>query len=97
MKRRVEQGELDECPLTLKDLTKIKEAFVNVLVGIYHTRLKYPEVEPRKRVRRPPGPRRVGAGKGEQGRKGEGREGPEEDETGGEERARVEPGHTEAP
>jgi hypothetical protein len=53
VKRRVEQGELDECPLTLQDITKVKEAFVNVLVGIYHTRVKYPDVEPRKRARRP--------------------------------------------
>jgi len=52
VKRRVEQGELDECPLTLQDITKTKEAFVNVLVGIYHTRVKYPEVEPRRRTRR---------------------------------------------
>jgi len=39
--------------LTLQDITKVKEAFVNVLVGIYHTRVKYPDVEPRKRARRP--------------------------------------------
>lgn len=41
-RKRFEEGELDECPLTLKDLTKIKTAFLNVLVGIYHTRVKYP-------------------------------------------------------
>jgi hypothetical protein len=51
IKRRVEEGELDECPLTLKDLTKIKGAFLNVLVGVYHTRVKYPE-QPKKRVRK---------------------------------------------
>ncbi len=51
VKRRFEEGELDECPLTLKDLTKIKTAFLNILVGVYHTRVKYPE-PPKKRVRR---------------------------------------------
>ncbi len=51
IKRRFEEGELDECPLTLKDLTKIKGAFLNVLVGVYHTRVKYPE-QPKKRVRK---------------------------------------------
>ena len=51
IKRRFEEGELDECPLTLKDLTKIKAAFLNVLVGVYHTRVKYPE-PPKKRVRK---------------------------------------------
>lgn len=45
VKKRFEEGELDECPLTLKDLTKIKKAFLNVLVGMYHTRVKYPEAE----------------------------------------------------
>ncbi|HEX9007505.1 MAG TPA: HDIG domain-containing protein [Bacteroidota bacterium] len=43
-KKRFEEGELDECPLTLKDLTRIKAAFLNVLVGAYHSRIKYPEV-----------------------------------------------------
>ena len=53
--KRFEEGELDECPLTLKDLTRIKSAFLNVLVGVYHSRVRYPEVEkPRKRARRAP-------------------------------------------
>ena len=43
VKRRFEEGELDECPLTMKDLTKIREAFLRVLVGVYHTRVKYPD------------------------------------------------------
>jgi putative nucleotidyltransferase with HDIG domain len=43
IKKRFEEGELDECPLTLKDLTKIKEAFLSVLVGVYHSRVRYPE------------------------------------------------------
>lgn len=52
--KRFEEGELDECPLTLKDLTRIKAAFLNVLVGVYHSRVRYPEVEkPRRRSRRP--------------------------------------------
>ncbi len=45
IKKRFEEGELDECPLTLKDLTKIKQAFLNVLVGVYHSRVKYPETD----------------------------------------------------
>ena len=53
MKKRIDEGELEECPLTLADLKKIKEAFLGVLVGIYHTRVKYPAAE-KKRVRRTP-------------------------------------------
>jgi hypothetical protein len=36
-------GQLDECELTLKDLHKIAESFSKLLMGIYHTRLQYPE------------------------------------------------------
>ncbi len=48
IKLRFEEGELDECPLTLKDLTRIKSAFLGVLVGIYHSRVKYPDTARRK-------------------------------------------------
>jgi putative nucleotidyltransferase with HDIG domain len=48
VKRRLEEGELDDCPLTMSDLTKIKAAFLNVLVGVYHSRVKYPDAEIRR-------------------------------------------------
>ncbi|MCX7833442.1 MAG: HDIG domain-containing protein [Ignavibacteria bacterium] len=43
IKKRFIEGELDECELTLKDLSKIKLAFLKILVGIHHQRIKYPE------------------------------------------------------
>ena len=42
---RFESGELDECPLTLKDLSKIKNAFSMILIGSFHHRIKYPSKE----------------------------------------------------
>ncbi len=36
-------GQLDECELTLKDLTKIKEVFTKILTGIFHQRVEYPD------------------------------------------------------
>lgn len=39
---RVDEGQLNNCPLTFQDLRIIKETFRNVLVGIYHQRIKYP-------------------------------------------------------
>lgn len=36
-------GQLDECQLTLKDLNLIVDAFVKILIGIYHQRVEYPE------------------------------------------------------
>ncbi len=41
--KRFMEGQLDECELTLKDLTLIKRSFLNILVGIHHQRIKYPE------------------------------------------------------
>ncbi len=35
--------QLDECDLTLRDLHRIAEAFVKILIGIYHQRVEYPE------------------------------------------------------
>ncbi len=36
-------GQLDQCPLTLKDLSIVAETFTSVLVGIHHHRVEYPE------------------------------------------------------
>jgi putative nucleotidyltransferase with HDIG domain len=38
-------GQLDECDLSLKDLNRIGNAFVNVLQGIYHQRIEYPHIK----------------------------------------------------
>jgi cyclic-di-AMP phosphodiesterase PgpH len=43
IKMRFIEGQLDECELTLRDLTHIKQAFLNILTGIYHQRVEYPE------------------------------------------------------
>lgn len=44
------EGQLDNCSLTLRDLSNIQEAFMRVLVGIHHHRIHYPGQEdaPRK-------------------------------------------------
>lgn len=40
---RLRDGQLDESDLTLRDLQHIKEAFFEVLQGLYHPRVRYPE------------------------------------------------------
>ena len=40
---RVADGQFDECDLTFRDLEKIKDAFVAQLLGMYHTRIAYPQ------------------------------------------------------
>jgi putative nucleotidyltransferase with HDIG domain len=40
---RLEDGQLDDADLTLKNIAQIKEAFVQQLLGMYHQRIKYPD------------------------------------------------------
>lgn len=42
---RVNEGQLSRTPLTFQDIRTIKETFLNILVGIYHSRVEYPDEE----------------------------------------------------
>ncbi|WP_164967865.1 HD family phosphohydrolase [Clostridium tetani] len=42
IKGRLNEGQLDNCDLTLKDIDKIRNSFVKILLGIYHQRIEYP-------------------------------------------------------
>jgi len=42
IKDRLEQGQLDNCDLTLKELDTIARVFVKVLSGVHHARIDYP-------------------------------------------------------
>jgi putative nucleotidyltransferase with HDIG domain len=39
---KISRGQLDDAPLTFRDLARIKQQFVSVLSGMYHHRLDYP-------------------------------------------------------
>ncbi len=39
---KVSDGQLDQCALTLGDLSDVKDAFIDALVGHYHQRIPYP-------------------------------------------------------
>lgn len=43
-------GQLDECDLTLRDLEKISQTFLRVLMGMYHHRIDYPGFDFGKKV-----------------------------------------------
>lgn len=43
IRERLEDGQFDECDLTLRDLDQIREAFVAQLLGMYHRRIEYPQ------------------------------------------------------
>ena len=43
IRERLEDGQFDECDLTLRDLDLVREAFVAQLLGMYHRRIEYPQ------------------------------------------------------
>ena len=42
----VSDGQLDECDITLQELTTIREAMISALTAIYHARIDYPGFNP---------------------------------------------------
>ena len=42
---RLEDGQLDECPLTLEEVAKIKQSFIKTTLNMLHSRIEYPEDE----------------------------------------------------
>ena len=45
IREKLEDGQLDESPLTFRDLDKIAAAFVRIQTGMLHPRLEYPDLE----------------------------------------------------
>ncbi len=43
--KRLADGELENCDLTFRELTIVKQSFLNILTGIHHSRIKYPSEE----------------------------------------------------
>ncbi len=53
IQQRFVEGQLDECELTLRDLAAIRESFYNILLGIHHQRIVYPEAQETPEVKIP--------------------------------------------
>ncbi len=45
IKGKLQDGQLEECNLTLKDLNTIANAFSTIMMGIFHERIEYPNLE----------------------------------------------------
>lgn len=45
IKGKLEDNQLEECNLTLKDLNLIANAFSSILMGIFHERIEYPNLD----------------------------------------------------
>ena len=39
----LEDGQLDQCPLTIPEINAVRESFFKTLKGVYHQRIEYPE------------------------------------------------------
>ena len=50
---KLEDGQLSNSPLTLRDIDEVCTAFSNVLRGVFHERIEYPEVKHRVPVQAP--------------------------------------------
>lgn len=48
IEERFQEGELNEAPITLRDLERIKESFLVILGGMFHTRVEYPDKDDTK-------------------------------------------------
>ncbi len=45
IKERLDDGQFDECDLTLRDLERVAEAICERLNGVFHPRIEYPEMQ----------------------------------------------------
>jgi putative nucleotidyltransferase with HDIG domain len=43
VEKRLDDGQFDECGLTLREIAEIRDSLIKSLIGIYHGRVKYPE------------------------------------------------------
>ncbi len=43
--KKIEDHQLDECPLTMRELHQIEEVFIRMTIAIFHSRIKYPGQE----------------------------------------------------
>jgi cyclic-di-AMP phosphodiesterase PgpH len=50
--KRLAEGELNDCDLTFRELTVVKNSFLNILTGIHHSRIKYPSEEDAKAAKK---------------------------------------------
>ncbi|MEL1136189.1 HDIG domain-containing metalloprotein [Desulfitobacterium sp. THU1] len=53
IKDKLNDDQLSQCNLTFQDLDKIASAFVRILSGIFHSRVEYPELQPKQELETP--------------------------------------------
>ncbi len=56
IRSRIDDHQLDECPLTMRELHIVRDTYIEVLRGLYHNRVRYPGEEKEKSDERKPSP-----------------------------------------
>ncbi len=58
VRERIEEGQFDDCPISLRDLRIAGDSFVSALAAVFHPRVEYPQPTDRERAERhvPPPP-----------------------------------------
>ena len=51
IQKNLENGQLEECDLTLRDLDKIGDSFSRILTGMFHSRVEYPDEDLIKKLK----------------------------------------------
>ncbi len=49
----LKSGQLDECPITMRELKQVRDSFISTLKGIFHPRIQYPEAAPDQPEKQP--------------------------------------------
>ena len=49
VRQKMAEKQFDECPLTMAEITKVKEAVVSTLMGVHHERISYNLDKPKKK------------------------------------------------
>ena len=49
---KMEDGQFDQCPLTMAEMNKIEKSFLTTFSGLLHERIRYPEAEKKARTGR---------------------------------------------
>ncbi len=64
VRERIEEGQFDDCPISLRDLRVTGDSFVSALAAVFHPRVEYPQPTERERAERrvPAPPERGGDG-----------------------------------
>ena len=52
VRERIEEGELDECDISLRDLRVIADSYTTALAAVYHSRVEYPQPTERELAER---------------------------------------------